>query len=142
MKKFVLILFVAALISCQSDDDIRRNPFLVDISFQVVLNTDLPQNSDLNFDSNSIIVPNQGLRGIVIYRVNQSQYFAYELSDPNHSPNDCSMMTVEGITATCGCPDDSNSYNIVTGAHDTDPEKFPMKPYRVSRSGNNVIVSN
>lgn len=142
MKKIFLLLSIVVILSCQGDDDFRNNPFLIDLSFQTILNTDLPQNSNLNFDANSVIVRNTGIGGVVIYRVNANQYYAYELSDPNHSPNSCSSMTVQGITATCSCPDDSNSYDIVTGQHATDRDLFPMKAYRVNRSGNNVIVSN
>lgn len=142
MKKIFFILSIAALFSCQSDDDNRRNPFLIDISFQTSLSTDLPQFSSLNFDNNSVVIFNQGIRGIVIYHVGNNDYRAFELSDPNHVPNSCSTMTVDGLIATCGCPDDTNAYNIITGQHTTNPNMFPMKAYRVSRSGNNVVVSN
>jgi len=142
MKKILFLLVLVTFLSCVSDDDARRNPFLVDVSFQAILNTDLPQFSSLNFANNSVIVRSDGIRGFVVYHVGNDQFFAYELSDPNHSPNSCSTMTVSGITATCGCPDDNNAYNIVTGEHNTDSEKFPMKAYRATRNGNRVIVSN
>ena len=142
MNKMLSLLLLLSLFSCESDDDNRRNPFLIDLSFRTVLNTDLPQYSPLNFDATSVVLPNQGIGGIVIYRVNSTDYRAFELSDPNHSPSSCSSMTITGIVATCGCPDDNNTHNIVTGQHLTDPSKFPMKPYRITRSGNTVVVSN
>ncbi len=142
MKYTSVLLFLLIALSCTSDDDIRRNPFLIDIAFQRSLNVDLPQFSPLDFPNNSVIIPGEGIRGVVIYHAGNNQYFAYELSDPNHAPNSCSGMQVNAITATCPCPDDTNSYNIVTGQHSTNPELFPMKAYRVQREGNIVRVFN
>ncbi|PRP68403.1 Rieske (2Fe-2S) protein [Nonlabens agnitus] len=142
MKKILFALALICILACQSDDDARRNPFLIDLSFQTALNTDLPQYSSLNFANNYVVVRGQGIRGIVVYHLGNDQFVAYELSDPNHSPNSCSSMNINGIIATCSCTDDNNTYNIIDGRHQTDPELFPMKPYRVSRVGNNVVVSN
>jgi len=142
MKKLFFIFSILLLLSCESDDGARRNPFLIDISFQTSLNTDLPQYSGLNFPGTSVIVPNQGIRGIIVYHIGNNQYRAHELSDPNHAPNSCSTMTVNNIEATCPCTDDTNKYSIVSGQNLINPNSFPMKAYRVTRSGNNVIISN
>ena len=65
-----------------------------------------------------------------------NQFFVYELSDPNHPPNDCSRMSINGIVASCPCSSDTNTYNIVTGQPMTGNGEFPMKAYRAERSGN------
>lgn len=142
MKKILFILAVLALLSCEGDDTRNRNPFLIDISFQAILNTDLPQYSTLNFAGNSVVVRNQGIRGFVVYNFGNGQYSAFELSDPNHIPNSCSAMNVSGITATCPCPDDNNSYDIFSGQPSTGGGLYPMKAYRVNRNGSSIIVSN
>jgi hypothetical protein len=144
MKKrlFYILCSLVFVLSCSSDDDRRNNPFLVDIGFQVDLDTNLPQFASLNFPGNFVTVTDVGLRGIVIYNVDNSQYFVYELSDPNHSPNNCSRMTISGITATCPCPDDDNSYNIVNGQPTTGEGRFGLKGYRSVRSGSVIRVSN
>ncbi|EAS20782.1 hypothetical protein BBFL7_01672 [Flavobacteria bacterium BBFL7] len=140
-KAFIIsVLFIA--LSCASDDDARNNPFLVDLAFQVELNTNLPQYSTLNFPGNSVIVNSGGLRGFVIYHPGNSQYFAYELSDPNHSPNECSKMTVSGITASCPCTDDNNEYSIFNGQPTQGGGQYGLKAYRVERSGNIIRVFN
>jgi len=142
MRKVFIISILFIIISCTGDDDSNRNPFLVDIAFQSELNTNLPQFGNLNFPGNSVIVNSGGLRGFVIYNLDNSQYFAYELSDPNHSPSACSTMTVSGLTASCPCTNDINEYNIVTGQPTQGDGQFGMKAYRAIRSGNIIRVSN
>jgi len=142
LRKFSLFILLCVLLSCQGDDDSRQNPFLVDISFQVQLNTNLPQYSQLNFAQNAVLVPNAGLRGVVVYHQGNELYRAWELSDPNHSPSDCSRMRLDGTILNCPCTDDENSYDIILGLPLTGDGEYGLKPYRVCRSGNVITVSN
>ena len=137
-----MLSFLFVVFACSSDDSRNNNPFLVDLGFQINLNTNLPQYGNLNFPGNAVIVPNIGLRGLVVYNFNNSQYVAYELSDPNHSPNNCSQMTINGIEATCPCPDDINKYNIITGQPIEGNGEYGLKAYRVERNGAIITVSN
>jgi hypothetical protein len=138
-----LILFFT-LIGCGSDDDsVRRdNPFLIDPQVNFPINLNLPQFNDLNFPGGSAIITSQGIRGIIVYRLNDDLFTAFELSDPNHMPNGCSRMLVEGIEASCPCEDDENAYNIVTGQHKTMPNDYPMQAYRVEVTGNTIRITN
>lgn len=139
----ILILLCTITYSCDNDDNLNRNnPYLIDPFVDIQLNLSLPQYNQLNFPGNSIILPSQGIRGIVVYNIDNSQYAAFELTDPNHAPNSCSRMEIEGIEATCPCPDDSNSYNIVTGQHRTEPNLYPMQRYNAVRTGDVIHVSN
>lgn len=138
----ILIILFVGFNSCQQDDNGFANPFLVDIAFQVDLNTNLPEYSLLNFANNAIIVPNAGLRGFVIYNIDNTQYLAYELSDPNHSPNECSRMTLSGITLSCPCTTDNNEYQIINGQPTQGGGTYGLKPYRATRVGNIIRVSN
>jgi hypothetical protein len=142
IHKAYLLSLLFVVFACTGDESRNNNPFLVDIGFQIDLNTNLPQFSNLNFDLNYVIVPNQGLRGLVVYRINSSQYVAYELSDPNHSPNGCSRMTISGIEATCPCTDDLNKYNVITGQPIEGGGLYGLKAYRAIRNGAVVRVTN
>lgn len=120
-----------------------RNPYLTEPVVNLNLNLNLPEYNPLKFPGNAVIV-SQGIKGIVVVCVSESQYFAYELSDPNHVPSNCSRMELDGFIATCPCPDDENEYNIMNfGRHTTEPDtKYSMQSYRAERSGNTVSVSN
>lgn len=137
---FFLILLIS-FSSCTPDDEITKNPFLPELSFTLLLNLSLPEFNNLNFPGNSYVTYNNGINGIVIYNINNSQYAAFELSDPNHSLRECSRLTVRGIIASCSC-EDGNSYNILTGEISTGTGQYSLKPYRVRKSGNVLEVFN
>lgn len=143
MKKIAFFLLISlGLLSCSNNDDKIQNPYLVVPLVNLSLNLNLPEYTDLKFPGGSFIVNNQGIKGIVVYCVSDTQYFASELSDPNHSPNSCSKMEVTGIIATCSC-DDGNTNDIITGQF-TPPnnEKYPMLQYRAERNGDVVNIYN
>tara|TARA_B100000497_G_scaffold43884_1_gene50971 strand:- start:71 stop:508 length:438 start_codon:yes stop_codon:yes gene_type:complete len=145
MKKYIVaLLMVLGLVSCSNNDDNsqNQNPYLAIPPVNISLNLNLPEYNALKFPGNSIIYTNQGIKGIVIYCVTENQYIASELSDPNHIPNTCSRMSVEGIIASCLC-DDGNSYDIVTGQFTPqNNDKYPMLQYRTERNGDVVNIFN
>lgn len=143
MKKIFILLSISVLFACsKSDEKLNRNPYLTNPVVSLDLNLNLPEYNPLKFPGSFVLVP-QGIKGIVVYCISESHYVAFDLSDPNHTPNSCSRMEVEGIIATCPCPDDENKYNIITGLHQTEPDiKYPMQAYRAERSGNHVRISN
>lgn len=142
MKKIIVLLLFTFLLACDDSDGRQQNPFLIDISFQVDLNTNLPQYSNLNFPSNYIIDNSLGIRGVIVYNLGNNQLVAYELADPNHELRPCSTLTVSGITASCPCEDDINTYNILTGQPQSGEGRYGLKAYRAVRSGSIVRVSN
>ena len=80
-----------SLLGCGEDDDTLRqyNPYLIDPQVNTTINLNLPQYNDLNFPGGSSIITSQGIRGIVVYRLNEDLFTAFELSDPNHIPSEC-----------------------------------------------------
>ncbi len=144
MKLKIATLFLLCIcLSCNNDDDERdNNPYLQNPVVSLNLNLNLPEYTPLQFPGNHIIINSQGIRGIVIYNINNELYTAFDLSDPNHVPNDCSRMEIEGVLASCPCTTDSNEYDIITGLHTADENLYPMQQYRVERSGDEIFVSN
>lgn len=142
MKKFLYLVALSLIsISCSSDDDQRNNPYLVDLDFSFQLDLSLPQYNNLNFPGNSFTHYNYGINGVVVYNLNNSQFLAFELTDPNHVPSPCSVLQVEGINAFCGC-EDANAYSIITGQLVEGQGEYTLKPYRVERIGNILQISN
>ena len=144
MKNLFIVFFIGVtLFSCKKDDGPNdNNPNLLSPLVNTNLNLNLPQYNSLKFPNNSIIISQQGIKGIIVYNVNNDLYTAFELSDPNHIPSSCSRMTVDGIIATCPCTNDTNEYDIVTGQHKTNQALYPMQQYRAIRTGDNVQITN
>ena len=141
-KTCFILLFLSIFSACSTNDDRSlNNPNLPDLNFSFQLSLNFQEYNDLQFPGNSFTTYREGIRGVVIYNINNSQYRAFELSDPNHTPNECSAMTVNGIIATCNC-EDANSYNILSGELVEGEGQYSMKPYRIERRGNVIEVYN
>ncbi len=137
------VLIALVFFGCSGEDDNRliNNPYLNQIPVSLNLNLNLPQYNALKYPGNFVVLSNQGIRGVVIYNVNNSLYTAFDLSDPNHSPNNCSTMTLQGVVASCQCSD-NNSYDLVTGQHQSETQAYPMLPYRAQRNGDVLVITN
>ncbi len=145
MKKLIAALFIGlSIMACSNDDSqnpLFNNPFLIEPVVNLNLNLNLPEYNPLKFSGQSVIIAVQGIKGIVVYNIDNEEYTAFELSDPNHMPNACSTMIVKGTIASCTCGD-GNEYNIINGQHFTDQTKYPMLLYRAERDGDIVHVFN
>ncbi|TVZ52820.1 hypothetical protein [Dokdonia sp. Hel_I_53] len=139
MRTFCLLTIVILLTSSCSttDDDNQRNPFLLDINFSTQLGP--IQVLDLEIPSSPIYVANGGIRGFFVINTG-SGIIAWEASDPNHAPNDCSQMTIDGINVVCAC--EEHNYNLFTGQSNGEVLQYTLLPYRVSISGSTITVFN
>ena len=133
-----LLLALLFLSGCESDNFSNRNPFLFDTNFNIQLSS--IQALDLEFPANAIFTSNGGIRGVFVINTG-SGLRAWEASDPNHAPNQCSTMQINGISVSCQC-DDANTYNLFTGQSSGEALPFTMLPYRVSNDGGIIRVSN
>jgi len=137
-----LTLLIFLLEACKDDTLIPdNNNLLPNVGVNLQLNLNLPEYKNLTFPGNSFITTQQGINGIVIYNIDNSQYTAFEITDPNHAIQSCSKLSVNGITATCSC-EDANAYNIVTGQKLNGEQGFALRRYRISRNGNILSIIN
>lgn len=133
------------LLSCE-ENTTNRNPFLQEVSFRFELNLNLPLYNNLNTIGNPVFVNNAGVgtRGAFVMRNGIDSFIAFEASCPNHVPNECSTMTLNGINVVCACED--FEYNLFTGEHLNRPDDgsrtFDLLFYRTTQSGNSVVISN
>ncbi|PWK18942.1 hypothetical protein [Xanthomarina spongicola] len=142
-----IILLVILIVSCNKNDDDgnTNNQFLPNVTFDTgtLVNTSLPQYSDLQFANNFVILNNNyGINGVVLFYAGGDNYSAFELSDPNHALSGCSTLSVDGVIATCDC-EDGNSYEILNGTGQTGTTgNYALKRYFVEPAGNIIRVYN
>ena len=144
---FGLLLLSLVIFSCNKNDDDNddENSNIPNVAFDTggLINTNLPQYNNMQFPGNYIVLNNNyGINGVVVYYAGGDNYSAFELSDPLHQLQTCSVLEVEGTTATCTCGDD-NAFNIVVGlAENGTANTFPLKRYFVEASGSIIRVFN
>ena len=115
-KKFDIIrnvlLFLVLILGC-SKDPVQRNPYLADIRFQKNLNLSLPLYNQLNFVGGSILIPDIGIKGVIIFNLSGNTFLAWEATCPNHIPESCSKLDISGVLAECSC--ENFQYSLATG---------------------------
>jgi nitrite reductase/ring-hydroxylating ferredoxin subunit len=138
MKKYFLLLIVFPLLfGCSNDSPNNNNPYLPIYQVNTEINLNLPQYSDLKFVSNAVYIPNQGVRGIIVFNMG-SGYNAFDAACPNQALSSCSTMTIKGINAICAC--DNAEYSLFSGQ--SKGKQYPLRQYRVEVNGNVLRVFN
>tara|TARA_B100001741_G_C16453857_1_gene551724 strand:- start:233 stop:688 length:456 start_codon:yes stop_codon:yes gene_type:complete len=94
-------------------ESIQRNPYFVDIRFQRDLNLSLPLFNSLNFVGGSVLIPDLGISGVIVFNLNGNTFLAWEATCPNHNVKSCSALSVNGVLAECNC--EAYSYSLATG---------------------------
>lgn len=141
MKHFFLLMSLIFLTACSRNNSDENCKFLVNARVDATINMNLPQYNLLQFTSNSVYIANQGNKGIIVMNTGTG-YRAYDAADPNHEQTNCSILTIKDANAVCGCVD-ANTYSLFTGGPvGTSQLRCGLKEYRVSRSGNTLIVTN
>lgn len=145
MRSFFSLFLLLLLISCSSDST-NRNPFLQEVGFRFDLDLNLPLYTNLNTIGNPVYVGNSGVgtRGAFVIKSSLDTFFAFEASCPNHAPNNCSTMNIEGQNVVCSC--EGYTYSLFTGQQLDRPEDgnryYDLLFYRATQNGNVVTISN
>jgi hypothetical protein len=137
MKKIFLALFSFAILAGCTNDGMRyKNPNLPNYSFSINIDSNLPSYVGLKSPINPIYIvqDNVGVSGIIVMKVTDTDFRAWEANCPNHPPSGCSRMSIKGIYAKCNC--DDMQYSLFDG---TGKGQYSMKPYAVEVFGNGVI---
>lgn len=141
MKNLLLALILLPFITGCSKDKVRNtNPYLPDYSFRLTINTNLASYSKLNFNMQPLYINDgtSGIKGIIVMKVSDTDFKAWEAACPNQNLSDCSTMVISGLNAKCNC--DNLEYSLFTGVGSG---QYPMKAYRVEvLSPTSLVVSN
>jgi len=139
MRNCITFLLAILFFSCADGTQRNNNPYLPNYGFSITINKNLPLYSGLNSPINPIIIREStaGISGIIAMKISDNDYRAWELSCPNQVPTTCSVMTLNGLNAKCGC--DNFEYSLFTGIGNA---PYTMKPYRVEVSGDLIRISN
>lgn len=130
MKKTLsLLLLVFLMTNCSDSSNSYKNPYLPNYGFSTALNLNLPSYSGLRSPINPQFIPDNGNGvNLIVMKISDTDYRAWDAYCPNQSPSACSLMGLNGINAKCSC--DDAEYSLFTGIG-TAGEEYSMRPYRV-----------
>lgn len=135
-----LYLIVFLSLSCKKDEDVI--PY-VQVNFTISLSD--PDYSDLNAIGNSLVVFG-GYNGIVIYRLSNDEFLAYERSCTYEPTKQCDMTIDVEVQYLISCNCCNSVFLLIDGSptDDTKPAILPLKQYQAVyyQDGNFLHVFN
>ncbi len=142
MLKNIIFPIILLLTIAACKDTNNNNP-IPGVPVNINLNLNDPQYSALNAINGAVTI-NGGVRGIIVYRYGQEEYYAFD-RNCTFQPNDaCATVNIESgfTTAKCQCAD-STAYQLNSaGAVISGPAQAPLKMYRTSVAGSNLFITN
>lgn len=135
MKKYiVLCITLGLLIGCSKDSVKNNNPYLPTYTFSIMIDTNLPLYAGLKSPVNPILIHDSSGNNLIVMKISDTDFRAWNDSCPNQYPTACSNMTIHGVNAKCAC--DNIEYSIFTGVG---AGQYSMVPYRVEVLSSNLI---
>ncbi len=136
-NSFIVIIFIS-LFGCGSSDD--GNPLLPNVTVNETVFLNNPSSQPLLVPGGYIFIQG-GISGIVVYNLNNTQYFAYDRACPHVSPSNCQPMVVnDGLTMECPC--DGAQFALALGGQPQSGTSQAARQYRVVKNGDSLIITN
>ncbi|RLD95202.1 MAG: hypothetical protein DRJ29_03540 [Bacteroidetes bacterium] len=134
-----LVLFLSAVISTSCESNRRQIiPYV-----QVFVDLDLYAELGNMGIGTTRIIPNEGYRGIVLYRETDLGFYAYDMTCTEYPEHDRAVVRDTIFDGVFKCPKCDSRYVIINGAYpDSGPAEFPLVEYRTNIQGNLLLISN
>lgn len=142
-KYLFLISFFNSIIlmpSCDKNKDYDEIPF-------AFVNFRINPNSSFYWRLNSTngwekVTADDPSRGIIIYRLSENEFMAYERTCPYDPFEPEARINGEDFAITVACPTCASEYILLDGTPFKGPARRPLKQYNTSYNGNSLHVFN
>ena len=134
---FTLLLVGVIAPSCESN---RRQiiPYV-----QVHLDLDLYAELGTLGIGTTMVIPNEGYRGIVLYREDDMLFHAYDMTCTEYPEHDAGVVRDTIFDGVFICPTCDSRFVIINGAYpDSGPAEFPLVEYQTRIQGNLLLITN
>lgn len=136
---FKFLLLSVVLYSCSD----KQNQIVPYVNVSLEINLQLPTFNALNSVNNAILYDNVGYNrnGIIIYRNSTDEFTAYDATCPKHIETKTAVvLDAGGVAGSSTCPSCKTIYYFFNYAY---PAKgYPLKQYKVTKSGNTLYINN
>jgi len=126
---FLIILIQTGFFQCSNDYPIPE----VYVNFIIQLTA--PTYQPLTVPGNSVYIPNEGNRGLIVTRINNQEFAAYDRTctyDPQDPEGIVEINEISGICKKCS----SKFSLLLNGLVETGPAGLPLKTYVVEFNPN------
>ena len=138
MKKwFYILLILTIFLGCSKD----QNDTIPLVKVDVIIHTNDPAYNVVAVPGGWIYI-NGGSRGIIIYRVSNDEFNAYDRHCTYDTSNSCGLVSIEvnNITGKDDCC--SSKFSIYDGSVTQGPAGLPLKQYNTSFDGQVLRIFN
>jgi nitrite reductase/ring-hydroxylating ferredoxin subunit len=134
---FICLIFMI-LLSCKKEDQAPAMPY---VTVNFTLNPNSTQFIELNHVGGWVPVTG-GYRGIIIYRLSETDFMAYERACPYEPTADSAQVRVDNSGILCVCPRCKSKYLLLDGSVTSGPSHWPLKQYHTIYDGTFLYVTN
>ena len=108
----LLWVLIAVFFSCEQEE--VDAPKIPSQNFTpVVLYLNNPEMRPLRSVAGGLRITNGGYNGLLVYRVSENSFRAYDGNCPHYPKTECSALKIDGLQAICDC--DESAFNLITG---------------------------
>ncbi len=136
----VMVMCIFSLWSCKKDKQVDPIPYSY---INIVINPNSTQYINLNVVGGwEYLTAPSPSRGIIVYRLSQDEFKAYERTCPYDPLADGAQIEVElsGTTAVDSCC--MSRFILMDGSPFSGPSTLSMKQYQTTYDGNNLHIFN
>lgn len=135
------IFLVSVLFISSCEPQLVDDPIPIVAFNNIVLDLNFPENNALRNGGGFRALPMGGVRGIIVYRNNTNQFFAFE-RNCSYRPNDaCATVNVHASGLFMTDPCCNSSFDFSTGAPTGGPAWRPLLQYRVEQLGSVLTIT-
>jgi len=138
LKKWYYILFALILSACSKDNNNSNIPL---VTVNHYIHTNNPAYNDVSVPGGWMYL-NGGSRGIILYRVSNDEFKAFDRHCTYNPTSTCALVSVEtnnitGYDDCCG-----SKFLIIDGSVTQGPANLPLKQYQTTFDGSILHVYN
>ena len=138
-----LFLFILLLLSAIITPSCESNRGQIIPYVKVYVDLDLYAELGSMGIGSTRIIPNEGNKGIVLYREDDLIFHAYDLTCTEYPKHDVAVEEDEDFVGVFRCPKCSSTYVLVNGAYpNSGPADYPLVEYRTVIQGNILLITN
>ena len=133
------VLLLTVLLAC--DPQLTDDPIPL-VSFDdMVCNLSLPLYSPLRLDGGFMAINSIGLRGVIVYRVNETTFRAYERNCSYHPNEAASTVEVHSSNLYLFDPSCGSQFNLSDGQPTGGPAWRPLRQYHTQVTAGTLTIT-